>query len=151
MTLLALWFTTFAVCVVGSIIPLVNTEIYLVSVSALSPREFVFPLVMAATMGQMSGKVAMYYAGRGILKVRSEKVQAKVHAVREKMRARPRLAKFTLFSSATLGLPPLYVVSIACGTVGMGIVSFLVIGSIGRMIHFAVVALIPQYARLLIG
>lgn len=151
MTLLALWLTTFAVCVVGSIVPLINTEIYLISVSALSPPEFVVPLVIAATVGQMSGKVAMFYAGRGILNLKSERVRSRVHAVRDRMNSRPKLAKFTLFSSATLGLPPLYVVSIACGTVGMGLLSFLVIGSIGRLIHFAVVAYLPQYAKLFIG
>jgi hypothetical protein len=33
----------------------------------------------------------------------------------------------------------------------MGLVSFIVIGSIGRLIHFAVVALLPQYAKLLLS
>ena len=40
--------------------------------------------------------------------------------------------------------------SIACGTIGMSVLSFFVIGSVGRLIHFAVVALIPQYAKLLL-
>jgi membrane protein YqaA with SNARE-associated domain len=151
MTLVTLWITTFAVCVVGSIIPLVNTEIYLISVSALSPREFVLPLVVAATAGQMVGKVGMFYAGRGIVGMGSRKVRVRARALRARLRSRPHLAKVTLFSSATLGLPPLYVVSIACGTIGMGILSFVVIGAAGRLIHFAVVALLPQYARFLIG
>ncbi len=151
MTLVTLWFTTFAVCVVGSLIPLVNTELYLISVSALSPREFVVPLVIAATAGQMTGKIGMFFAGRGILKLRNEKVQSRVLAIRERLAERPWLARATLFSSATLGLPPLYVMAIACGTIGMGLLWFILIGSVGRLIHFFVVALLPQYARLLIG
>lgn len=151
MTLLTLWLTTFGVCVVGSIIPLVNTEIYVISVSALSPSEFVLPLVLAASCGQMAGKVAMFYAGRGILRMRSDKIRARVAAVRAKLEARPSIAGITLFSSATVGLPPLYVVSIACGTVGMSLLPFIMIGFVGRVIHFAVVAIIPQYAKLLIG
>jgi len=151
MTLLTLWLTTFAVCVVGAVVPVVNTEIYLISVSALSPTDFVGPLVVAATAGQMLGKVGMYLAGRGIMKLKNEKVRGRVVALRDKLGERPWLAKATLFSSATLGLPPLYVMSIACGAIGMGLASFVVIGSVGRLIHFAVVAMLPQYARYLIG
>lgn len=151
MTLLTLWLTTFGVCVVGSIIPLVNTEIYLLSVSALSPGEFIAPLVLAAALGQMTGKVAMFYAGRGIINIGSERLKDRIASVRARLEARPRLAKLTLFSSATLGLPPLYAVSVVCGTIGMGIVSFIVIGFVGRLIHFAVVAWLPQYAKLLLG
>ncbi len=80
MTLLSLWITTVAVCVVGSIIPLVNTEVYLITVSALAPAEFVAPLVVAATIGQMLGKVVMYYAGRGVMHVRNTKVREKAVA-----------------------------------------------------------------------
>jgi membrane protein YqaA with SNARE-associated domain len=151
MTLLTLWATTFAVCVVGAIIPVVNTEIYLIAVSAMAPPEYVMPLVIAATVGQMVGKVAMYYAGMGVLRIRSGKIRDRVHALRERMESRPWLAKGVLFSSATVGLPPLYAVTLACGALGMGIFSFLVIGSVGRLIHFTVVALLPQYAKLLIG
>lgn len=151
MTLLALWLTTFAVCVAGAIIPFVNTEIYLLSVSALSPRAFVGPLVVAATIGQMLGKILMFYAGRGVGRVRNERVRRGVDAMRTRLEARPVFAKVVLFSSATVGLPPLYPMAVACGTIGMGVVSFLVIGTAGRLIHFAVVALLPQYAKMLLG
>lgn len=151
MTLLTLWWTTFAVCVVGSFIPLVNTEIYLLSVSAISPAEFVGPLVVAATVGQMAGKVVIYYGGRGILRIRNQNVRGKVIAVREKLEQRPRMAKLILFSSAIFGLPPLYLMSIACGAVGMGLVSFILIGSAGRLIHFTIVAMLPQYAKYIFG
>jgi membrane protein YqaA with SNARE-associated domain len=111
----------------------------------------VFPLAVAATIGQMSGKIVVFYAGRGAVSIASEKVKARVSAIREKLEKRPWAAKATLLSSAIFGLPPLYIMSIACGTIGMGLVSFLVIGFAGRLIHFTVVALLPQYARLLIG
>ncbi len=149
MTLLTLWLTTFAVCVVGAVIPLVNTEIYLLSVSALSSADMVPPLVLAATAGQMTGKVAMFYAGKGLLRMGGERMRTKAEAVRARLEARPRIAKLTLFSSATIGLPPLYPVAIVCGTIGMGVVSFVVIGFVGRLIHFALVASLPQYAKLL--
>jgi membrane protein YqaA with SNARE-associated domain len=151
MTLISLWITTVAVCLVGSIIPLVNTEVYLIAVSAVAPKEFVVPLVIAATLGQMLGKVAMYHAGRGMVRARSVKVRERVAEWRARLEKRPWLARGVLFSSATLGLPPLYIVTLTCGAIGMGLLSFVVIGSVGRLIHFAVVALLPQYAKLLIG
>ena len=48
---------------------------------------------------------------------------------------------------ATVGLPPLYVMAVVCGTIRMNVVSFFVIGSVGRLIHFAAVAVLPQYAK----
>lgn len=151
MTLLTLWFTTFAFCVAGAIIPFLNTEVYLLSVSALSPRAYVWPLVVAATLGQMVGKVAMFYGGRGVLRIRSARLHRGVEKVRARLENRPRAAELLLFSSATVGLPPLYLMAVACGTVGMGVVPFFLIGSVGRLIHFGVVALLPQYVKTLLG
>src|SRR5688500_3068263 len=147
MTLLALWFTTFAVCVAGAIIPFVNTEIYLISAVALSPASYAMPLVVAATFGQMVGKVVMFYGGRGVVKMRNERVRKAVEGLRTRLDRRPVFAQALLFSSSVVGLPPLYIMAVACGTIGMGIVPFFVIGLVGRFIHFTVVALVPQLAR----
>lgn len=151
MTLLALWAGTFAVCVVGAVIPFINTEVYLLSVAALSPPAFVAPLVIAATFGQMAGKVAMFYAGRGVLRMRGERMRRGLTAMRARLESRPTAAKLILFSSATVGIPPLYLMAVACGAVGMGVAPFVVIGTVGRLIHFSIVALLPHYARSLIG
>lgn len=151
MSLLALWFTTVLVCVAGAIIPFVNTEIYLVSVAAMSPPAFIPPLVVAATIGQMVGKVAMFYAGRGVVRLPNERVKQGVTAMRARLEKRPRTSGWVLFSSSLIGVPPLYVMAIACGTIGMGIVPFILIGTVGRLIHFAVVAMIPDLARSLFG
>ena len=151
MTLLALWFTTFGVCVAGAVIPFINTEIYLLSVSALSPRAFVGPLVVAATIGQMVGKVFMFYGGRGLLRLRSPALHERVAGIRRRLDSHPRAAKLVLLSSATFGLPPLYLMSVACGTIGMSVISFFLIGTVGRLIHFAVVAMVPQYVKSIWG
>ena len=151
MTLLPLWLATFAFCVVGAIVPFMNTELYLLTVSAATPRAFMLPLVVAATAGQMAGKVAMFYAGRGVLHVRGERVKRGLTAMRARLDSRPRAAKLVLFSSATVGIPPLYLMSVACGAIGMGIVPFVVIGSVGRFVHFFVIAFLPQYGKTLLG
>lgn len=147
MSLLAAWLTTFAVCVAGSIIPLINTEIYLVSAVALSPSSYAAPLVVAAALGQMVGKVAIYYAGVGVLRLPFERVRTRMVAMQARMQARPRAGAAVLFASATVGLPPLYVVAIACGAVRMNLAAFVVIGTVGRLIHFAAVAALPELAK----
>ncbi len=58
MTHLTLWLTALADCLAGSLIPVLNTEVDLISVSAMSPPSFIGTLVVAATLGQMLGKVA---------------------------------------------------------------------------------------------
>ncbi len=150
-TLVIVCATTFAVCVAGAIIPLINTEIYLLSAVALSPPSYIAPLVVMATLGQMVGKVVMFYGGRGVLRIKHDRVKNGVAKMRAKLEHRPWFARAVLFSSATFGLPPLYVMSIAAGTIGMGITTFFLIGTAGRLIHFTVVALLPQYAKGLLG
>jgi membrane protein YqaA with SNARE-associated domain len=150
-SLLAAWWTTFAVCFGGSIVPLINTEIYLISAVALSPDAYVAPLVVAAALGQMVGKVVMYYAGRGVLRLPSERIRTRMVALQARMEARPRAGAAVLLASATVGVPPLYVVAIACGAVRMNVVAFFVIGTVGRLVHFAAVAALPQLARYLLG
>lgn len=151
MSLLAAWLTTFAVCVAGSIVPLINTEVYLVSAVALSPQSYVVPLVVAAALGQMAGKVVMYYAGRGVVHLPFERVRTRMVAMQVRLQSRPRAGAAVLMASATVGLPPLYVVAIACGAVRMNLLSFVVIGTVGRLIHFAAVAAIPQLVRAFLG
>jgi membrane protein YqaA with SNARE-associated domain len=143
--------TTFAVCVAGAIIPVINTEIYLLSAVALSPPAYAPPLVVMATLGQMTGKVAMFYGGKGVLRVRHDRVRNGVARLRAMLEHRPWTSRAVLFSSATVGLPPLYVMSVACGTIGMSIVTFFVIGTAGRLIHFAAVAFLPRFVRGLAG
>ncbi len=151
MSLLAAWITTFGVCVAGSIIPLINTEIYLVSAVALSPASYVAPLVVAASLGQMVGKVVMYYAGRGVLRLPSERVRTRMVAMQARLQARPRAGAAILFASSVVGVPPLYVVSIACGAVRMNLAAFFVIGLVGRLIHFAAIAALPELYRAVTG
>ena len=63
MSLLAVWLTTLAVAVASAVIPVINIEIYLLGAAALAPASMAVPLVLAATIGQMAGKVVMYHAG----------------------------------------------------------------------------------------
>jgi len=151
MTLFVIWITTFGVCVAGSLIPLINCEIYLLGVVALAPPQFVLPLVIAAALGQTVGKVLMYFAGGGMLKLPFKRVQRGLEVTQAKMEARPTWGKFLFFCSAVFSFPPLYVMALAAGAVRMNFAFFVVACGVGRFLHFAAVAMLPGLWQRLFG
>ncbi len=148
MTPLGLFFATYLVCFVSGFVPLVNTEAYLVAVSALSSPATAFPLTVAATLGQMTAKALIYCSGRGLVRVPGGRYAARIDATRALLEAhRGRAGAFT-FVSAFTGLPPFYVVSFVAGTLKQRFAHFLVAGLVGRFLRFGLVVLLPQAVRL---
>lgn len=151
MSLLAVWLTTFGVAVLSAVIPVVNIEIYLLGASALAGREMVIPLIVAGTLGQVIGKIALYYAGTGALKLPGKRLQAALQKMNTQMQERPRTGGALVFASATLGLPPYYLVTLAAGAAKMNLPTFLAVSLVGRLIRFTVVVAVPQLAREVAG
>ena len=143
--------TTFGVCAFSAVVPLVNAEVYLLAASALSSRELVIPLVVAAATGQMAGKSLMYYAGVGALRLPSERLRQVVARVEDRYRSTKAggatLGGGIILLSAVLGLPPFYVVSVACGLLRIPFVQFFVLGLLGRLVRFTVIVLAPQFVK----
>jgi membrane protein YqaA with SNARE-associated domain len=139
--------TSFAICGLGALLPFVNTEVYLIGAAALVPRALWPPLVVAGTVGAMAGKVLLYYAGRGMVKLPWRRAQRGLASMQERMEARPTVGKLLYSVSAVVGLPPFYVTTLAAGAVGMNFVFFLVVGFIGRLIRFAIVVALPGFAK----
>lgn len=138
--------TSFAVCGVGALVPFVNTEVYLIGAAALTPPELWAPLVVAGTVGAMAGKVLLYYAGRGVVKLPGGRVKRGLEKAQTQMETRPRMGKALYAASALVGVPPFYVTTIAAGAVRMNFTFFLVVGTIGRLIRFAAVVALPAVA-----
>jgi membrane protein YqaA with SNARE-associated domain len=147
MSLLAVWLTTFGVAVASAVIPVINIEIYLLGASALAPRAMVIPLIVAGTLGQVIGKIALYYAGAGALKLPGKRLQAALQKMNTQIQERPNTGGALVFVSALVGLPPYYLVTLAAGAAKMNLPMFLLISLIGRFIRFAIVVAIPQLAR----
>ncbi|HEX5726328.1 MAG TPA: VTT domain-containing protein [Longimicrobiaceae bacterium] len=147
MDYLLLCLSSFAICGVGALVPFVNTEIYLLGASALAPRGMWVPLVVAGTVGAMAGKVLLYYAARGAVKLPGGWVQRRLALAQAQMEARPRVGKLVYLASATAGIPPFYVTTLAAGAVKMNLTYFLLAGFVGRLIRFTAVVLLPQLAR----
>lgn len=138
---------TFAFCVVSGIVPFASAELYLLSASALLPRGVAPWLVVAAASGQMVGKTVMYFAGRGALRLPGERLRRTIAEVQRRFGSRQALGDTLLLTSASLGLPPFYLVSIASGMLRVPLVRFLVLGLSGRLVRFAAIVLFPQLGR----
>ena len=54
---------TLGYCVLSALLPVFNTELYLVGLAAAQPQLHWALLGLTAAVGQMIGKVAFYYAG----------------------------------------------------------------------------------------
>ena len=139
--------TSFAICGLGALLPFVNTEVYLIGAAALMPRTLWTPLVVAGSVGAMAGKVLLYYAGRGMLKLPWQRAQKGLAKMQTRMEERPTVGKLLYSVSAVVGLPPFYVTTLAAGAVGMNFTFFLVVGFIGRLIRFALVVALPGLAK----
>ena len=130
--------------------PFVNAELYLLAASAAAPREMAIPLVLAATLGQMTAKAAMYGAGRGVLRIPGERMKRWMAEAEKWARNRKKTGGGLIFISAASGFPPFYFVSIAGGMLGVPFAQFLLLGFLGRFIRFGVVVLFPQLGKALL-
>jgi len=135
---------TFAFCACSAMIPLLHAEAYLVATSLLAPPELRWPLVIAATSGQMLGKVGMYYTGRGVRLIPGERMQRRIQLATERYRDKRQLGSGLVFLSASSGFPPFYLVSIAAGTLTFPLKPFILLGLAGRFLRFTVAVFLPH-------
>ena len=138
---------TFAYCIASAVIPVFHAEAYLITMSALLPPVFGIPLVLAGTTGQMIGKAAMYFAGRGVVRLPGQRMQRLGEKAEAWGRDRPGIEGSLVFVSASTGFPPFYVTSIACGMLKVPFLPFFTLGFLGRLARFTVAVLIPQVLK----
>jgi membrane protein YqaA with SNARE-associated domain len=140
------------VCLLSAVVPFVNAELYLLAASSLVAPQLAPALVVAGALGQMLGKSLMYHAGRGALRLPSERLRRMVASVEERYRqggtGGAAVGGTVILASAGIGLPPFYVVSIACGILRIPFALFFSLGLIGRLARFGVIVLGPQLVRL---
>ncbi len=145
---------TLGYCVLSALVPVFNTELYLVGLAAAQPQLPWGWLGLIAAVGQMIGKVVFYYAGRGALvlpaRVRREPDRQRagrwarqLHRFQETSQRRPRWMVGVLLASALTGLPPFAAIAVLAGLARVRLVTFLITGLIGRFARFAAVAASP--------
>jgi len=133
------------ICFLAGLIPLINTEIYLVTASTVlvtSPAQLPV-IVLLGAASQMVAKVLLYFTAAGALRLPTGRYQAKIDKARERIEKWRDKPKWILFVSATLGLPPFYVISLLAGALGIRLPTFCAIGLLGRVLRFGVIVAIP--------
>ena len=136
---------TFAFCVGSAVIPVLHAETYLVTASLVAPPGLRWLLVIAATSGQMLGKVGMYYVGRGVKLIPGERMQRRIQLATARYREKRQIGNGLVFVSASTGFPPFYIVSIAAGMLTFPVMPFILLGFAGRFIRFAAVVFLPHF------
>jgi membrane protein YqaA with SNARE-associated domain len=134
----------FCLTVVSAIVPWVNAEIIVLSLPAVveTPVALV-ALVLVATAGQMTGKCAVYWVGRGGVRLPSPRIAATIERWRERQRkCRTNPLGLVLLSSA-VGIPPFYVITVLAGVLRISFPRYLLFGTIGRLLRFGALVLVP--------
>jgi membrane protein YqaA with SNARE-associated domain len=139
-----MWWSTFGLCIVSALVPLVNAELVLLGAVALAPRGWAIPLAAAATLGQMVGKVAIYHVGRGALRLPGRRLRRALADAESRLNAHRGTETTVYFASALLGFPPYYLIAITSGMMHFPLARFVVLGLLGRFIRFGALSLAPE-------
>jgi membrane protein YqaA with SNARE-associated domain len=137
--------SSFALALVSAVVPWVNGELVLLSfvVPTTSTLDLA-QIVIAVTAGQVSGKSALYWLARRARRVPPPKVAAAIARWRDRVARRPLTGLATMFVSATFGVPPLYLTTLAAGSLMVEFGAFVSIIVCGRLLHFGAIALVPR-------
>jgi membrane protein YqaA with SNARE-associated domain len=132
-------------CVVGGLLPWMNTEAAVVAAALLLPPPLVPVLVVGAALAQVAAKGALYgiarWAPRGLPR------KARAGLERASALARGRSLTVTVLTSSTVGVPPFYLVTLACGTVAAPFASFLTAALVGTAVRYALLSLATVLVR----
>ena len=132
------YWTCYLLLMASALIPWLNSEVIMGGMATLATTQWGrWALVLVATVGQMTGKCVLYWAGRGVL--RWPAAQQKLEAWNHKWNGRRRRAPVVIFLSAVFGVPPFYPISVLAGSLRISFFRFLALGSCGRFLHYTAV------------
>jgi membrane protein YqaA with SNARE-associated domain len=139
--------TAFALAYVSALVPLVNSEVLVLTYVALAGPGSGGALIVAGVVaaGQMMGKCTLYGMGRGAAKIPSERQRRAIERWGERFSRSPHAVMLFVFTSAASGFPPFYAVSVLSGTFRVNLVAFFLVGFAGRFIRFSILALFPGW------
>jgi membrane protein YqaA with SNARE-associated domain len=136
----------FFLSIVSALVPWVNGEVMLLSLSALAPSSaHLAGLALLASAGQMIGKCILYWAGRGAIPMKKGRMAQALNSWRGRFERSPKKTMGLVFLSSIFGIPPFYIISLLSGAFRLRFSQFLTIGTCGRLLHFGLVILIPQF------
>jgi len=144
---LGLYGGTLALAFLAGMFPLLSVEalLFAVALSGVAPEELA-ALVGIAAVGHQIAKTVTYYAGTGALALPGGRAQARIDAARRWIDRWNRRPRWILFASATIGLPPLYVLGlVARPLMGMALSTFTAISMSGRIARYVALVVAGHY------
>lgn len=129
----------------SALLPLINIEAILAVAVSQRPSAM-WGLLVAASVGQMIGKIVWYWGGMHLdrapfVRKHLEKPKAKASLAKwhERAEGRPWFTAGLLLFSAFSGFPPYAVTAVLAGVLRVHFAVFLVTGLLGRGLRFAAV------------
>lgn len=135
---------TVVLSVLAGMMPCSPFEPMLVAVAAVARPSLLIPLAVLATVSQMAAKTLLYLASRKAERSLSVRKRALFERVRARLAGRRWLQIVTILVSGVFGLPPFYIVTVACGALRLPLRDYVVVGTFGRAIRFTAIMLLPQ-------
>ena len=138
---------TYFICVISGFVPIVNVEIFLIFVSTFFSKSLFLPVLLLATIGQMTAKAVLFFSGMGFVKLSLKRYENKIDDAMVKMQKWKSKTDLFIFLSALTGVPPFYIITIAAGIIRLNFFRFFICGFMGRLIRFGVLMLFPQFFK----
>jgi membrane protein YqaA with SNARE-associated domain len=147
LNLFGIYAGTFLFCALSGVVPLMNSELFLLYLGSTANHSQLPALIVLATLGQMSAKVLLYFGGCGVLRLPSGRGREKVEALRLRVSAGRRAAGGVTFVSALTGLPSFYAISVIAGALGWPFSRFVLWGIVGRLLRFSALVFLPGLVK----
>jgi membrane protein YqaA with SNARE-associated domain len=125
---------------ISGVLPIVNAEL-LVAAAAIAAPGIGVPIVAAVSAtGQMISKTLLFSLARWAPSRLPARARSILERSSQSVASRGGAAGSLVFTSAAVGLPPFYVVSLAAGALGMRLRTFVLPGGAGRLVRFGALA-----------
>jgi membrane protein YqaA with SNARE-associated domain len=143
---LGIYAGTFALGAASAFVPVLSIEVFLVGITlARGPTDAV-ALVILATLGQLAGKLPIYYAARGLTALPGRQ-RRWIDRLRAWVDRSGRSPDLVLAASAVFGIPPFSIASTAAGALAIAPGRFATIVAAGRALRFAALIAIAAHVQ----
>jgi len=137
----------FATCLVGSVLPIVGSEVLVIGATAVADGPVLVLLIVLAAAAQSIGKLVVY--GAAAKGARTRVVDGPgIASLRASAGRLRKKADAIVFASALASVPPLYPTTVVCGAAGHGPVRFGLTVFFARIIRYGILATILDPVRM---
>jgi len=134
-----LYAATFVIAVVGSVIPIISIELFFIAIAMTTGAGDAVALCAIAAVGQVLGKLPVYYASRGVAQLSTRTPERAARLARVRKWASRWHPGVLLATSSTLGLPPFSLLATAAGVLAIPPRTFCLVVAVGRALRFAMI------------